>query len=68
MEELRARGMEVRYTDIIVLQLRHRQLANGIIACFNATTGDIENAPAIDNLPVFGLVEKDGGVDRKSVV
>ncbi|KFY41465.1 hypothetical protein V494_02977 [Pseudogymnoascus sp. VKM F-4513 (FW-928)] len=31
-------------------------------ACFNAKTGDIENAPAIDNLPVFGLVEKDGGV------
>ncbi|OBT92243.2 hypothetical protein VE01_09974 [Pseudogymnoascus verrucosus] len=31
-------------------------------ACFNATTGDIENAPALDNLPVFGLVEKDGGV------
>ncbi|OBT81047.1 hypothetical protein VE02_10298, partial [Pseudogymnoascus sp. 03VT05] len=31
-------------------------------ACFNAKTGDIENAPAIDNLPVFGLVEKNGGV------
>ncbi|OAF59965.1 hypothetical protein VC83_03037 [Pseudogymnoascus destructans] len=31
-------------------------------ACFNAKTGEIENAPALDNLPVFGLVEKDGGV------
>lgn len=54
--------MEVSYIDLLILQLRQRQLANGIVACFNAKTGDIENAPAIDNLPVFGLVEKDGGV------
>jgi NADPH-dependent 2,4-dienoyl-CoA reductase/sulfur reductase-like enzyme len=32
------------------------------IACFNATTGDIENAPALDNIPCFGLTEKADGV------
>ncbi|RFU33310.1 hypothetical protein B7463_g2981, partial [Scytalidium lignicola] len=31
-------------------------------ACFNTATGDIENAPAIDNLPCFELSEKDGAV------
>lgn len=33
-----------------------------VLACFNATTGDIENAPAIDNLPTFKLNEIDGSV------
>ncbi|KAH8601972.1 hypothetical protein B0O99DRAFT_607856 [Bisporella sp. PMI_857] len=31
-------------------------------ACFNASTGDIENAPAVDALPSFKLAEKDGAV------
>lgn len=31
-------------------------------ACFNASNGDIENAPAIDSLPSFGLTEKSGSV------
>jgi len=31
-------------------------------ACFNATTGDIENAPAIDALPSFKLSTKNGSV------
>jgi NADPH-dependent 2,4-dienoyl-CoA reductase/sulfur reductase-like enzyme len=31
-------------------------------ACFNATTGDIENAPAIDNLPTFKIIEKPDGI------
>ncbi|KAI1085216.1 hypothetical protein F5B20DRAFT_521390 [Whalleya microplaca] len=31
-------------------------------ACFNGTTGDIENAPALDSLPVFKLIEKNGAV------
>ncbi|KAI1476750.1 hypothetical protein F4774DRAFT_412547 [Daldinia eschscholtzii] len=30
--------------------------------CFNGQTGDIENAPALDALPVFKVVEKDGAV------
>ncbi|KAI1389375.1 uncharacterized protein F4822DRAFT_398087 [Hypoxylon trugodes] len=29
-------------------------------ACFNGQTGDIENAPALDALPTFKVVEKDG--------
>ncbi|PBP21280.1 apoptosis-inducing factor [Diplocarpon rosae] len=31
-------------------------------ACFKATNGDIENAPAIDSLPSFQLSEKNGSV------
>lgn len=31
-------------------------------ACFKASNGDIENAPAIDALPSFGLSEKNGSV------
>ncbi|KAH7026086.1 monodehydroascorbate reductase [Microdochium trichocladiopsis] len=31
-------------------------------ACFNGKTGDIENAPGLDSLATFKLVEKDGGV------
>ncbi|EPE30449.1 FAD/NAD(P)-binding protein [Glarea lozoyensis ATCC 20868] len=31
-------------------------------ACFKASNGDIENAPAIDALPSFELSEKSGGV------
>ncbi|KAI0880609.1 uncharacterized protein GGS22DRAFT_192981 [Annulohypoxylon maeteangense] len=31
-------------------------------ACFNGQTGDIENAPALDALPVFKAIEKDGGI------
>ncbi|KAJ6443463.1 AIF-like mitochondrial oxidoreductase (Nfrl) [Purpureocillium lavendulum] len=31
-------------------------------ACFNARTGDIENAPALDSLPVFAVAERDGAV------
>ncbi|KAM0186146.1 hypothetical protein ACHAPI_011836 [Fusarium lateritium] len=31
-------------------------------ACFNAKTGDIEDAPALDHLPVFQVAERDGAV------
>ncbi|KAI0007449.1 hypothetical protein F4779DRAFT_592095 [Xylariaceae sp. FL0662B] len=31
-------------------------------ACFNGKTGDVEDAPALDSLAVFKLVEKDGAV------
>ncbi|KAI1207381.1 uncharacterized protein F4807DRAFT_435582 [Annulohypoxylon truncatum] len=31
-------------------------------ACFNGQTGDIENAPALDALPAFKAIEKDGGI------
>ena len=32
------------------------------IACFNVATGDIENAPALDPLAKFEIVEKSDGV------
>ncbi|KAL2265086.1 hypothetical protein VTJ83DRAFT_7596 [Remersonia thermophila] len=31
-------------------------------ACFNAKTGDVEDAPALDPLPVFKTIERDGAV------
>jgi len=33
-----------------------------VLACYKASTGDIENAPAIDSLPSFKLSEKNGAV------
>ena len=33
-----------------------------LLACFNAKTGDIEDAPALDHLPVFQVTERDGAV------
>lgn len=38
------------------------QRADEILACFKATNGDIENAPAIDALPSFQVQEKGGAV------
>jgi hypothetical protein len=31
-------------------------------ACFNVTTGDVEDAPALNALAKYPVVEKDGGV------
>lgn len=31
------------------------------VACFNAKTGDVEDAPALDALPVFKVTQKDDG-------
>lgn len=59
MEESLVPGMEVSHSSP-----RHlcKSKLIGFIACFNASTGDIENAPAIDALPCFKLSEKNGGV------
>ena len=35
---------------------------NEAIACFNAKTGDVEDAPALDALPVFKVSQRDGAV------
>ena len=31
-------------------------------ACFNVTSGDVEDAPALDPLAKFEIIEKDGAV------
>ena len=31
-------------------------------ACFNVATGDVEDAPALDPLAKFDIIEKNGGV------
>jgi NADPH-dependent 2,4-dienoyl-CoA reductase/sulfur reductase-like enzyme len=33
-----------------------------LAACFNAKTGDVEDAPALDSLAVFKITERDGAV------
>jgi hypothetical protein len=33
-----------------------------LAACFNINTGDIEDAPALDPLAKFEIIEKDGAV------
>ena len=33
-----------------------------IVACFNVATGDVEDAPALDPLAKFDILEKDGAV------
>jgi NADPH-dependent 2,4-dienoyl-CoA reductase/sulfur reductase-like enzyme len=33
-----------------------------LVACFNATTGDVEDAPALDPLAKFNVLEKDNAV------
>ena len=38
------------------------QHANSAPACFSAKTGDVEDAPALDSLPVFKVTERDGAV------
>lgn len=45
------------------IKKKQRQLTRlfPIVACFNAKTGDIEDAPALDALPVFAVTQKDDG-------
>ena len=33
-----------------------------VLACFNLATGDVEDAPALDPLAKFDILEKNGGV------
>lgn len=37
-------------------------LTDSSSACFNVATGDVEDAPALDPLAKFEIVEKDGAV------
>ena len=32
------------------------------VACFNVSTGDVEDAPALDPIAKFEVIEKDGAV------
>lgn len=35
---------------------------NTLLACFNVASGDVEDAPALDPLAKFEILEKEGGV------
>jgi hypothetical protein len=42
-------------------------LPNSVLpACFNVSTGDVEDAPALDPIAKYELVEKDGAVYVKT--
>lgn len=36
--------------------------ADRTLACFNVASGDVEDAPALDPIAKFEVMEKDGGV------
>jgi hypothetical protein len=38
------------------------ELLIDVLACFNVVTGDVEDAPALDPLAKFEVLEKDGAV------
>lgn len=38
------------------------ELICGAVACFNLSTGDVEDAPALDPLAKFEIIEKSGEV------
>ena len=48
-----------------------QDLLTFIAACFNVASGDVEDAPALDPLAKFEIIEKDGGVyikgDEKTI-
>jgi hypothetical protein len=51
-----------------VKSLRYNYLSRWLTApaCFNVSTGDVEDAPALDPITKYELVEKDGAVYIKS--
>ncbi|KAK4151661.1 cytochrome P450 [Chaetomidium leptoderma] len=53
--------VEVEGLDAKVLLLNAAGTVQAI-ACFNAKTGDVEDAPALNALPVFKATERDGAV------
>ena len=52
-------GMEV---SLIILYKRDGSMLKPLAACFNVASGDIEDAPALDALTKFEIVEKSGAV------
>ena len=59
MVELPVHGTEV---CILMIQAGNKCMLISCTACFKASNGDIENAPAIDSLPSFEISEKNGSV------
>jgi hypothetical protein len=57
MEELLAHGTEVLNSRSCGVPLAYLYTA-----CFNVTTGDVEDAPALDPLAKYEILEKNGAV------
>lgn len=51
----------VRFASFFV-----RILSDSSIACFNVSTGDVEDAPALDAISKYEVFEKDGAVYIKT--
>jgi len=50
--------MEVMLSEKTILAL----ISTVLLACFNIATGDVEDAPALDPLSKYEIVQKDGAV------
>ena len=52
-------------------RFQRNRLTNASSACFNVASGDVEDAPALDPLAKFEIIEKSGGVyikgDEKTI-
>jgi hypothetical protein len=54
--------MARRYENLFKTATLVLRSSHIILACFNVNTGDIEDAPALDPLAKFEIVERDGKV------
>ncbi|TPX10334.1 uncharacterized protein E0L32_008739 [Thyridium curvatum] len=59
-QEVEVEGIDE--TKVLLLNAGGQIQAIGPKSCFNGKTGDVEDAPALDALPVFKVVERDGAV------
>ncbi|KAK3291405.1 cytochrome P450 [Chaetomium fimeti] len=58
-QEVEVEGLEAK---VLLLNAGGTVQAVGPKSCFNAKTGDVEDAPALNALPVFKAIERDGAV------
>ncbi|KAL2193255.1 cytochrome P450 [Corynascus similis CBS 632.67] len=58
-QEVEVEGLD---TKVLLLNAGGTVQAVGPKSCFNAKTGDVEDAPALNALPVFKATERDGAV------
>ncbi|KAK0732903.1 cytochrome P450 [Lasiosphaeria miniovina] len=58
-QEVEVEGLDAK---VLLLNAGGKVQAIGPNTCFNSKTGDIEDAPGLDALPVFKTTERDGAV------
>ncbi|KAH6842179.1 cytochrome P450 [Chaetomium sp. MPI-CAGE-AT-0009] len=58
-QEVEVEGLDAK---VLLLNVGGTVQAIGPKSCFNAKTGDVEDAPALNALPIFKTIERDGAV------